>query len=149
MTRLPGGPVAAAMALVALTSLLSGCKEAEVASYSSGYEPSHLEQVADSELHAVTFTKIGAEQVDLTTVPATQVGGQTVVPYAALIYDGQGVPHVYTAPEDLTFLRTQVTVDRIEGDSVLLRNGVDPGTKVVTVGAAEVWGAELEIAGGH
>lgn len=116
MTRLPGGTVVAALALVAVTSLLSGCQEAEVASYSSGYEPSHVKQVADSDAPEVTFTKIGAEQVDLTTVPASQVGGQTVVPYAALIYDGQGAPHVYTATDDLTFLRTQVTVDRIEGD---------------------------------
>ena len=32
---------------------------------------------------------------------------------------------------------------------MLLAAGPPPGTEVVTVGAAEVYGAELEIAGGH
>jgi hypothetical protein len=49
----------------------------------------------------------------------------------------------------LTFLRAHVVVDRIEGDLVMLSGGLAPGTEVVTVGAAEVYGAELGIAGGH
>jgi multidrug efflux pump subunit AcrA (membrane-fusion protein) len=87
--------------------------------------------------------------VDLQTTTATRAGGHTVVDYEALIYDGEGVPWVYTVPEPLTFVRAKVTVDRIEGNRVLLSKGLAPGTEVVTVGATEVYGAELEIAGGH
>ena len=46
-------------------------------------------------------------------------------------------------------MRAEVKVDRIDGDRVLLSEGPPAGTKVVTVGAAEVYGAELEIAGSH
>jgi len=42
-----------------------------------------------------------------------------------------------------------VKVDRVEGDRVLLTRGPRPGTRVVTVGATEVYGAENEIEGGH
>jgi hypothetical protein len=136
--------------LVALATLaLSGCKEAEVTALSSGYEPSHVEAVGDSDVQKVTFTDVGAEQVGLVTAAARQQGASTVVPYAALIYDGQGVTWVYTVADDLTFIRSQVVVDHIEGDQVLLSDGLGRGAEVVTVGAAEVYGAELGIGGGH
>jgi multidrug efflux pump subunit AcrA (membrane-fusion protein) len=97
----------------------------------------------------VTFDERGAEQVSLRTATVRRQGKRTVVPYAALIYDGQGASWVYTSPDPLTFVRVAVDVVRIEDDRVLLRDGPRPGTSVVTTGAAEVYGAELEIAGGH
>ena len=78
-----------------------------------------------------------------------QSGQFTVVDYESLIYDGQGVPWVYTVPEELTFLRAQVVVDRVEDDRVLLSDGLTAGTRVVTTGATEVYGTELDIAGSH
>jgi len=56
---------------------------------------------------------------------------------------------VYTTAKPLTFEREPVTVDRIEGNRVLLSDGPPAGTKVVTRGATEVYGAELDIAGSH
>ncbi|MGH8892229.1 MAG: hypothetical protein ACRDWY_02805 [Actinomycetes bacterium] len=145
------GPAIGGVCVVIVTAaLLSGCKEAEVTnSYSSGYEPSHVEEVADSEVKEVSFTEIGADRVGLETATVREAGGQFAVPYASLIYDGQGIPWVFTVHDDLTFLRAPVVIDRIEGDTVLISEGPPVGTEVVTVGAAEVWGAELEIAGGH
>lgn len=143
-----GGPVAIVV-LFAIAVILSGCKEAEDASSSSGYEPSQVEPVGDSGLQQVRFTAIGAARVGLTTARARLEPGGTTVPYAALVYDGQGLPWVYTVPDELSFLRSQVTVDRIEGDQVFLSDGLAVGDEVVTVGAAEVYGAERGIAGGH
>ena len=139
--------VLAAVAVLGL--LLSGCKEVESASAGGGYEPSKVEAVENAEVQRVTFTQKGADRVDLATAITRQAGRLTGVPYAALIYDGQGVTWVYTSPENLTFLRAKVVVDRIEGDLVLLSKGPPAGTPVVTVGAAEVYGAELGIEGGH
>ena len=45
-----------------------------------------------------------------------------------------------------TYLREEVEVDRIEGTACCSPSGPPAGTEVVTVGAAEVYGAELEIA---
>jgi multidrug efflux pump subunit AcrA (membrane-fusion protein) len=72
-----------------------------------------------------------------------------VIPYEALIYDDEGDTHVYASPKPLSFLRVPVEVERIVGNRVLLSEGPPVGTSVVTVGAIEVYGAELEIAGSH
>jgi multidrug efflux pump subunit AcrA (membrane-fusion protein) len=74
-------------------------------------------------------------------------GSMDVVPYEALIYDPEGKTYVYVVTKPLSFQREEVEVDRIEGDRVLLSAGPAAGTKVVTVGAAEAYGTELEIAG--
>jgi hypothetical protein len=137
----------AAGLLVAGALLLSGCSEVEASDAGGGYEPSKVEEVDGSDVKQVSFTTIGADRVGLATAPIHRSGRFSVVPYAALIYDGQGDPWVYTVTGSLTFLRQPVLIDRIEGDRVLLSDAPRPGTRVVTVGAAEVFGTELDIAG--
>jgi hypothetical protein len=67
-----------------------------------------------------------------------------VVPYAAVLYDAHGDAWTYTSPEPLTFVRHRITVDNIQGDLAFLSSGPPVGTLVVTVGAAELYGAEFE-----
>ncbi len=50
---------------------------------------------------------------------------------------------------DLTFVRAEVDVDRVDGDVAWLSDGLEPGVRVVTVGASEIYGAELKISGKH
>ena len=66
-----------------------------------------------------------------------------VVPYSALYYDGQGISWVYTISGPLTFERKRIVVERIDGDSVILKDGPSVGTLVVTVGAPQLFGAEV------
>ena len=120
---------------------IAGCTEVETET-ATGYEPSTLEPVkGNDDLQRVTFTAEGARRVDLQTAPVRR----NVVPYAALIYDPEGKTYVYTSPKPLEYLREEVKVDRIEGDRVLVSRGPPAGTEVVTVGAAEVYGTELEV----
>jgi hypothetical protein len=124
---------------------LAGCTEVETET-ATGYEPSTLEPVKGNEdLQLVTFTEEGAKRVDLQTAAVRRSGARKVVPYAALIYDPEGKTYVYTSPKPLEYLRAEVKVDRIEGDRVLVSRGPPAGTRVVTVGAAEVYGTELEV----
>ena len=133
---------------VALAGLsLSACKEVETET-ATGYEPAHLEEV-NEDLKQVTLTEEGAARTGLETEKVRGSGGDKVVPYAALIYDTEGKTYVYTAPKPLTYLREEVKVDRIDGQRVLVSEGPAAGTEVVTVGAAEVYGTELEIAASH
>jgi hypothetical protein len=123
----------------------AGCTEVETET-ATGYEPSTLEPVKGNEdLQLVTFTEEGAKRVDLQTEAVRRSGARKVVPYAALIYDPEGKTYVYTSPKPLEYLRAEVKVDRIEGDRVLVSRGPPAGTRVVTVGAAEVYGTELEV----
>jgi hypothetical protein len=68
-----------------------------------------------------------------------------VVPYSALIYDLQGNTWVYTSSEPLVFIRQPVVVDYIDGDNVVLLQGPAAGTEVVTVGVAELYGADTGV----
>lgn len=137
-----------AAAILAVGLLSSGCNDVTTAS-TAAYEPAKLSDVGSLGLKQVTFTPEAARRVSLQTETAVQSGRHVVVSYAALIYDGKGVPWVYTASVPLRFLRAKVTVDQVKSGRVYLSGGLRAGTKVVTVGATEVYGAELEIAGGH
>jgi hypothetical protein len=78
----------------------------------------------------------------------TLAGGnmpRKVVPYAALLYGVNGETWVYTNPEPLVFVRQPIVVDHIEDDLAILSEGPEVGTAVVTVGAAELFGAETGV----
>ena len=106
-------------------------------------EPATVEEVSGTELSRVTLTPEAAERLDVQTA-AVQDGQGTgmVIPYAALVYSPTGETWAYTNPEGLTFVRQRIVVDRIDGDRVVLSKGPSPGTKVATVGVAELFGAE-------
>ena len=103
--------------------------------------PATLEEIEGSELKRVILTEKAAERIDLQTV---SVSGNTV-PYAAVIYDIEGNTWVYTNPSPLTFVRASIVIDRIEGDQVFLSKGLESDVPVVTVGVAEIYGAETGV----
>ena len=139
--------VAGAALLLAGLSL-AGCAEVEDAAV-EGYEPASLSSVAGTDFQLVTFTEEGAARTGLTTAPVERSGRRLAIPYEALIYAGDGTSYVYVSPKPLSYQRTEVAIDRIRGSRVLLSEGLQAGSHVVTVGASEVYGTELEIAGGH
>jgi hypothetical protein len=128
---------------------LSACGEA-----SSGYdyetashhEPAKLEPIKGTDVQRVIFDAEGAKRVGLKTAPIRQNGQGTVIPYDAVIYDADGKTYTYTAPKPLTYVRQEIAIDHVAGDSVMLSDGPPAGTKVVTVGAAQVYGTEFEVA---
>jgi hypothetical protein len=70
-----------------------------------------------------------------------------VVPYAAVLYDEHGKAWVFTNPAPLTFVREPIIVDYFDGDVAVLAKAPPRGTKIVTVGASELFGAETGV--GH
>jgi hypothetical protein len=70
---------------------------------------------------------------------------QRVVPYSAVLYDPHGGEWVYTSPEPLVFVRQPIKIGSVVGDDVVLVDGPPEGTPVVTVGAAELYGAEFGV----
>jgi hypothetical protein len=75
-------------------------------------------------------------------------GGDTprkVVPQAAVLYGVHGETWVYTNPEPLVFVRQPIVIDYIEENLAFLSEGPEAGTEVVTVGAAELFGAETGV----
>ncbi len=66
-----------------------------------------------------------------------------VVPRSAIVYDFRGGAWVYENPQPQVFVRRQVQIRRIAEPFAVLERGPAPGTKVVTAGAAELFGTEF------
>jgi hypothetical protein len=139
----------AGLVLIAAGVSLSACGEA-----SSGYdyetashhEPAKLEPIKGTDVHRVIFDAEAAERAGVQTAQILQNGQETVIPYEAVIYTVDGKTYTYTAPEPLTYVRQEIDIDRVDGDSAMLTDGPPAGTEVVTVGAAQVYGTEFEVA---
>lgn len=116
--------------------------------------PAHVEHIEGTELSRLTLTDMALQRlaIESATVSEMRVSRsdaslRKVVPYSAVIYDAQGKTWVYTRPQPETFVRHEVEVDYIDGDTAVLVDGPPVGTEVVTVGVSELFGAEFEI--GH
>jgi hypothetical protein len=135
--------------IVACCVSLGACKPAAVKAHET--KPAQVELIAGTELHKVTLTPRAAERLDIKTDRVQEIGingsKRKVVPYAAVLYDARGETWVYTNPEPLVFVRHAIHVEYIRGDQAVLSQGPPVGATVVTVGAAELFGAEFEI--GH
>jgi RND family efflux transporter MFP subunit len=77
------------------------------------------------------------------TLPLKGEENSLVVPRSALVRDIHGGSWVYENVGPHSFARRRVFVDRIVGDLAALTSGPKPGAKVVTTGAAELFGTEF------
>jgi hypothetical protein len=122
-----------------------------------------VEQIQGTDQSRVILTRQAAERLGIQTAevrdarvaakpaatgqrrsPATM---RKTIPYAAVLYDEHGHTWVYTNPAPLTFIRKRIGVDFVTGDLAVLLKGPSTGTRVVTVGAPELLGAELGVGG--
>jgi hypothetical protein len=115
----------------------------------SSTAPVTVEAVAGTDVSRVTLSEQAAQRLQVQTAP---VAAQTVngadrltVPFAAVLYDTSGGTWVYTNPQPLVFVRAPIVVDHIDGDTAVLSQGPAAGTKVATVGTAELSGSEKDI----
>jgi hypothetical protein len=119
--------------------LLAACGPST--STSEKVAPSQLEAIEGSDLQRVILTEKAAERIGLETVTASGME----VPYAAVIYDIEGNTWIYTMPQPLTFVREQIVIDSIEGDTAILSESLPSEFNVVTVGVAEIYGTETGV----
>lgn len=78
-------------------------------------------------------------------LPLRSGGVHLVVPRAAVLFDALGGTWVYEARDGGVFTRRRVTIIDSAGDVVVLGQGPAPGTRVVTTGAAELFGTEFGV----
>ena len=139
-----GRRATALLAGLVATASLSACTEVTPAE-KEHYSPAAISPVkGEKDLFSVTLTQEGADRIEIATGKVGQRDGRKTIPYAALLYENDGSAFVYTNPRGLTYVRAHIEIDRVAGDRVLLGEGPPVGTKVVTTGAPQVHGAELE-----
>jgi hypothetical protein len=136
------------VALVCACLLVSACGQAPEAAAPEENPNIKVEQLEGQEPTREILSEDAAKRLDIqtATVADAEVNGakRTVVPYAAHIYDTEGATWVYLSPAPLTFVRHPVTVDDIKGEQAFLSDALPAGSAVVTVGVAELYGAESE-----
>lgn len=146
------------VSLAALGLAVSGCAEVKETTAAKKESPSHLEAIEGSTIKRVVLVPRAVERLGIQTTairPATPQemegvtpagqSGRMAVPYDAIIYDRTGAPFTFTNPTDLTYVRQAVTVEGIKNKLAILSASPPAGTKVVTVGAIELYGAETGV----
>ena len=139
----------AGLVLIACVVALSACGQASTGydyETATHHEPAELEPIKGTDLQRVIFDAAAAERAGVQTTPVRQNGQETVIPYEAVIYTSDGNTYAYRSPEPLTYVRQEIDIDHVDGDSVVLSGGPPAGTEVVTVGTAEVYGTDFEVA---
>jgi hypothetical protein len=150
MTGRPGGARGLAPLLLAAVVGATSTSCAEVVEEAGDvHHPAVVTEGTGGDAALIAFDEVAADRVHLRTATVRRTPAGPVVPYESLIYTPDGKTWVYVADGPLRFRREEVRVDRIMGDRVWLRKAPTVGTEVVTTGAAEVYGAELGIEGGH
>lgn len=143
-----GGATAVALGLAGLC-FLGGCSSPPAEAVGAA-DPAKVEKVAGQPTK-ITLTAKAVERLGIETaaVGASSAGGKAAVPAAAVMYDPDGKTFVFTNPTANVYLRTDITVTDIINGMAQLSAGPAAGTRVVTVGGAELWGAETGLGAGH
>jgi hypothetical protein len=126
----------------------AGCAEIESVT-AEPYEPAALESTGPDKPARVILTEEAVDRVALQTTEVKALGKELTVDHAALVFDKAGKPWVFSVVGPRTYVRATVTIKEVQDNVVTLSAGPRAGTQVVTVGAIELWGAELGIAGKH
>jgi hypothetical protein len=154
--------MAARQGLVAAMVLLTGVGVAGCKSSSAGGEAESNggATVTDVEgkdgIHRVELTADAAQRIGLETATVGAMAGlakpaaapgRVSVPLDAVLYDKDGATWVYVGTAKYAFERARVAVSGVDGKLAVLTSGPPAGTAVVTVGAAELRGAEDGVEG--
>lgn len=76
-------------------------------------------------------------------LPMTGAEQALVVPTAGVVYDLNGGSWIYEATGPNTFMRRRIEIRSQSGAKTLVARGIDAGKRVVTAGAAELFGTEF------
>lgn len=142
-------PLGIASLFLAVGLAGAGCGDAApAAGAESGEGPAVVEAVDGGGPSLLTLTSEAVTRLGIETAAVT-AAPQLTVPYAAVVYDGQGAAWAFAELDQGQYQRTPLTIADITGDTALLSAGPAAGTRVVTVGAAELVGVETGISGGE
>jgi len=145
------------MVLLAGVSL-AGCKSSSTADAEATADSAASVTAVEGRpgIHQVALTADAADRIGLRTGTVRSraasrrpgaVAGTLAVPLDAVLYDKDGATWVYVSTGTLAFQRAAVTISGVDGELAVLTAGPAAGTVVVTVGVAELLGAEDGVPG--
>ena len=110
--------------------------------------PASVEKLDDG-LSRITLTDKAAERLNIKIEKVREENEnddddkpKKYIPYSSVLYTSDGNTWVYTNPQPLVFVRARIVIHEIDDDHVVLTEGPPAGTDIVTIGVAELFGAE-------
>jgi multidrug efflux pump subunit AcrA (membrane-fusion protein) len=139
-------PILAVALMVVIGALLAGCGGSGEPSVPAS---SKLVPVHGNPAGKIVLTAAGAQHLGLQTATVRSVrapaAAKAIIPFAAVVYAPSGQTYAFISQGRLTFTEVPITIDRINGDAVYLLKGPQAGSKVVTVGAEELFGVQTGV----
>lgn len=106
--------------------------------------PASVEKQA-SGVARITLKGRAAERLGIEFAEVKSAGKRLEAPYRTLLYDTTGREWVFISPEPNVFMRTEVKVEQIDGDTVYFSKGPAAGTKIVSTGIPLLYGIEFGV----
>jgi hypothetical protein len=130
--------------LAVIGALVAGCGSSAQPAPKPGGQ---LTSVPGNPSGKIVLTPQGAQHLGLQTasVRSSGAGAAVVIPFASIVYAPSGHTFAFTSQGPLTFTEVPITVDHITNDLAYLRTGPRAGTRVVTVGAEELFGVQTGV----
>jgi hypothetical protein len=130
--------------LLLAATALAACGEAE----GEGPEGAPVVQIEESDtagLSRVTLSDLGSQRIGLVLTDVSTGAEGLEIPYDAVLYDADGATWTFVSLEPNVYMRQSITIDHIDGDVAYLTAGPDVGAKIVSIGANELYGAEIGV----
>lgn len=134
------------MLTMAATLPLLGCVKT-TESAKAAKAPAHATVVAQdaTKVGRITLSEAATKRLGIEFAEVKVDGERLQAPYNALLYDASGREWVFVSSAPNVYTRTDLKVETIEGDKVLYSKGPPAGTRLVTMGAAELYGIEFGV----
>ena len=104
--------------------------------------PASIEQSQDGGTAKLILTDQAVKRLGIVS---ENLRASSEVPRSSLLYDIRGGAWVYTDLGNSTYQRVEIKVSRVRGDLLEIKNRLSTATRVVIVGAAELYGTESGI----
>jgi hypothetical protein len=139
-------PILAAVLVVVIGAALAGCGSSGEPSIppSSKLVPVHGNAAGKIVLTAAGAQHLGLETATVRSV-AAPAAAKTMIPVASVVYAPSGQTYAFIREGPLTFAEVPITIDHIDRDSVYVVKGPRAGSRVVTVGAEELFGVQTGV----
>lgn len=135
--------------LVAVGVLIgaAGCTKDAEAPTDDAPPPAGVSAAPDGVKH-VTLSSDAVRRLGLQTAPVTAAAGHVRFPSSAVLYEpgGQAFVYVVVGPGN-TYARSKVTLRSDAGGVADVTSGLRAGQRVVSLGAALVYGTEAQVEG--
>ena len=124
---------------------LVSCADSSAKTEADENKAAIVEAIGDTGFSRVTLTDDSAKRIGLRTAKVLGDGNGTTIPFAAVLYDPDGHSWTFVREKGLTFVRKAITVTRVDGDVASLSSGPAIDTEVATIGAVQLYGAEIGV----